>query len=207
MGWGTEPFGLPDAHLQCLCRHLWPVNTDAARCLVSTRLGLTQLFVPRTAARPELNYAVRAMDRYGNESRPAYSQAPLDKTKTFGTQLFVTDGHRLPLQGFFPTFETESITGEDGHISNVSRRTGNGTEYIGDATRHTDDGTIYTGNATMRIAIDAEYIVIEDLQGRIVATAPYRPAADISRLANGIYVVRTLGLKGVSHRLGWFVKP
>ncbi len=168
----------------------WPVNTDDARCLVAARLGLAQLFVPRTAGRPELNYAVRAMDRYGNESQPVYSQAPTDNMKAFGTQLFVTDGYSLPLQSIFPTFEAENTTGEDKHISNVSMRT--------------DEATGHFGNATRRIAIDAEYIVIEDLQGRIVTTTPYRPSADISRLANGIYVVRTLGLKGVSHRLGWF---
>lgn len=133
----------------------WPVNTDDARCLVATRLSPTQLFVPRTASQPALNYAVRAMDRYGNESQPAYSQAPMDKIETSGSQIVVTDGRSLPLKRFFPT--------------------------------------------------DAEYIVIEDLQGRMVKTAPYRPSVDISRLANGLYVVRTLGHKGVSHRLGWFV--
>ncbi len=136
----------------------WPVNTDDARCLVATRLGATRLSVARAAGKPVLHYAVRAMDRYGNESLPVYSQAPTDGNDTYGSQLTVTDGRRLPL----PAVST---------------------------------------------AIDAEYIAIEDLQGRIVTTAPCGHCADISRLARGIYIVRTLGHKGVSHRLGWFVKP
>ncbi len=136
----------------------WPVNTDDARCLVATRLSPTRLLVPRKSGTPALNYAVRAMDRYGNESLPVYSQAPTDGSDAFSPRLIVTDGRRLPLPNIAST-------------------------------------------------IDAEYIVIEDLQGRIAATTAYNRHADISRLASGIYVVRTLGHKGVTHRLGWFVKP
>ncbi len=134
------------------------VNTEDARCLVATRLGQTCLLVPRAADKPALNYAVRAMDRYGNESSPVYSEAPMDGSDAFCPRLTVTDGRSLPL----PVISS---------------------------------------------AIDAQYIAIEDLQGRIVTTAPYGRYADISRLASGIYVVRTLGRKGVTHRLGWFVKP
>ncbi len=136
----------------------WPVNTEDARCLVATRHGQTRLLVPRTADTPALNYAVRAMDRYGNESLPVCSEAPTDGSDAFGPRLIVTDGRTLPL----PSISS---------------------------------------------AVDAQYIAIEDLQGRIVTTAPYGRYANISRLASGIYVVRTLGLKGVTHRLGWFVKP
>lgn len=136
----------------------WPVNTDDARCLMATRLSATRLSVAHAAGKPVLHYAVRAMDRYGNESQPVFSQAPADGKDAYGSQLTVTDGRRLPL----PFSST---------------------------------------------TIDAEYVAIEDLQGRIVTTAPYGRYADISLLASGIYIVRTLGLKGVSHRLGWFVKP
>ena len=55
-------------------------------------------------------------------------------------------------------------------------------------------------------ALDADIISIEDLKGRIVATRPYRgKTTDISQLADGMYVMRSVNRKGVSHRLGLFI--
>lgn len=54
--------------------------------------------------------------------------------------------------------------------------------------------------------LDAAFVTIETLQGHIVATRPYNgTVADVSRLPEGMYVLRSLGRKGVTHRLGYFV--
>lgn len=54
---------------------------------------------------------------------------------------------------------------------------------------------------------DASHIVIEDLQGRMLATRPYRDTkADITTLPDGMYIVRSINRRGVAHRLGHFIK-
>lgn len=58
-----------------------------------------------------------------------------------------------------------------------------------------------------RSTLDADYIVISDLTGRIVATRQYSGKyADISEIPSGTYCVRSLGVKGKTHRLGFFFK-
>lgn len=53
--------------------------------------------------------------------------------------------------------------------------------------------------------LDAEYVVIETLQGQQLMTRPYRGTRlNISKLPDGLYVLRSLGRKGVSHRIGQF---
>lgn len=51
------------------------VDTSEPRNLIATRLTATQLTVPHTTGRT-VYYAVCALDRYGNESAPVYSDAP-----------------------------------------------------------------------------------------------------------------------------------
>ena len=56
---------------------------------------------------------------------------------------------------------------------------------------------------------DTEYLLIESLQGCAIAVRPYqRDASTISikALPDGIYTLRSLNRKGVSHRLGTFIK-
>lgn len=54
--------------------------------------------------------------------------------------------------------------------------------------------------------LDAAFVTIETLQGHIVATRLYNgTVADLSSLPEGMYVLRSLGRKGVTHRLGYFV--
>ena len=53
--------------------------------------------------------------------------------------------------------------------------------------------------------LDADYIAVETLQGQLLMTAPYRSRyVNISRLPDGFYVLRSIGRKGVTHRLGYF---
>ena len=55
--------------------------------------------------------------------------------------------------------------------------------------------------------LDAEYVVVETLLGDIVGMQPYSGShADISSLPPGAYVLKSLGRKGVSHRIGYFMK-
>lgn len=55
---------------------------------------------------------------------------------------------------------------------------------------------------------DATYLVVETLQGTAVALLPWgngAKTANVVRLKNGTYLLRSLNKKGVSHRLGVFV--
>ena len=51
------------------------VNTEEPRNLIATRLSSKQLTVPHTNGQT-LYYAVSALDRYGNESKPIYTDTP-----------------------------------------------------------------------------------------------------------------------------------
>ena len=55
-------------------------------------------------------------------------------------------------------------------------------------------------------AQDCPYLAIVDLYGRIVRTAPYSRQVSIARLPKGIYQIRTLGRKGRSVGIGYFIK-
>lgn len=53
---------------------------------------------------------------------------------------------------------------------------------------------------------DAEFLLLTDVQERHVMTCPMQAALSVSHLAPGFYVVRTLGRRGVSHRIAAFRK-
>lgn len=54
--------------------------------------------------------------------------------------------------------------------------------------------------------LDANFIIIETLQGGIVATLPYTNGkTDVSKIPDGYYIVRSVNKKGVTHRLGEFI--
>lgn len=54
--------------------------------------------------------------------------------------------------------------------------------------------------------LDANYVIIETLQGSIVDTKPYADTTiSISNLPEGMYVLKSLGRKGVTHRLGFLI--
>lgn len=138
------------------CSREYPVNTDDACNLMMTRLQKTSIIIPRD---PSRYYAVTALDRYGNESKPL----------------------------------------QEKHIQNTAPAT------------KLPDGLLKCDGKTLRLpeksnVLDASFITIETLQGHIVATRPYKGSTtDVSRLPEGMYVLRSLGRKGVSHRLGHFI--
>ena len=53
--------------------------------------------------------------------------------------------------------------------------------------------------------LDARFAVIETLQGKIVTTKPYsrERVISVADLPEGMYVLRSLNRKGVTHRLGF----
>ncbi len=52
--------------------------------------------------------------------------------------------------------------------------------------------------------LNADYIVIETLSGQTVSACAYRKKINVSKLDEGFYQWRTLGKKGVTHRMGFF---
>ena len=53
--------------------------------------------------------------------------------------------------------------------------------------------------------LDANTLAIETLQGTLIATRPWRGnKTDVSTLPEGFYQLRSLGRKGITHRLGFF---
>lgn len=138
------------------CSREYPVNTDDACNLMMTRLQKTSIIIPRD---PSRYYAVTALDRYGNESKPL----------------------------------------QEKHVQNTAPAT------------KLPDGLLKCDGKTLRLpeksnVLDASFITIETLQGHIVATRPYKGSTtDVSHLPEGMYVLRSLGRKGVSHRLGHFI--
>lgn len=138
------------------CSREYPVNTDDACNLMMARLQKTSIIIPRD---PSRYYAVTALDRYGNESKPL----------------------------------------QEKHVQNTAPAT------------KLPDGLLKCDGKTLRLpeksnVLDASFMTIETLQGHIVATRPYKGSTtDVSRLPEGMYVLRSLGRKGVSHRLGHFI--
>lgn len=52
--------------------------------------------------------------------------------------------------------------------------------------------------------LDADFVVIESLDGHQVALRPYTSVLPVNDLPDGIYQIRSLGKKGRNHRIGFF---
>ena len=128
----------------------FPVDITKAENLVATRLTRTSLLVPVCGK----NYAVTAMNRYGQESTPA--------------QLLLNAGNRQTA----PT-----ISKTDGRPVALTQK---------------------------GASLDADYVIVETLDGRQVAIRPYGQMLRVDDLPNGLYQLRSLGKKGRNHRIGFF---
>lgn len=71
------------------------VDTDEPRNLIATRLQASQLSVPHTNGQT-LYYAVTALDRYGNESQPAFADIPVSGGFSIKKSLTPADTHIPP---------------------------------------------------------------------------------------------------------------
>ena len=124
------------------------MNTDDAANLVAVRLDRTNI----VADNSRRHYAITAMDRYGNESKPLQEPAPTaSKPCDALKRLLPCDGYSLLLP-----------------------------------------------------STDADMVVFETLQGTIVRTTTHADTMDVSRLPQGMYIVRSLNSRGITHRLGHF---
>ena len=128
----------------------FPVDITKAENLVATRLRKTSLLVPVCGK----NYAVTAMNRYGQESTPA--------------QLLLNAGSR---------YTTPIINRTDGRPIALPQK-----------------GAV----------LDADYVIVETLNGYQVDVRPYGKTLRVDHLPNGIYQLRSLGKKGRNHRIGFF---
>lgn len=137
----------------------FPVDVSRAENLVAVRQQETSLLVPARSVTPNsttvLNFAVTAMDRYGQESEPL--------------QLLLNAG---------PQYAAPLMARTDGSPVAMPKK-----------------GSI----------LDADYMVIETLSGRQVATVPYTEGSlNVDFLPDGMYQLRSLGRKGRNHRMGFF---
>ena len=58
---------------------------------------------------------------------------------------------------------------------------------------------------TLPLTVDADYLAVCTLQGTIIHTCSNKPTISISQLPEGIYELKSLHKKGVTHRLGYFI--
>ena len=133
----------------------YPVNTDDTRNIIATRVSGNSISIGNRINCRSLNYAITAMDRYGNESQPTQASALVE---TVHADLLKNNG---------------------------------------------DDVCIPQKPAIL----DADYVVITDIIGKIITVYPYNGTnIDIHTIKAGVYYVSSLNAKGVSHRLGMFIK-
>lgn len=53
--------------------------------------------------------------------------------------------------------------------------------------------------------LDADYIIVESMTGQQIGVYPYTATLNVSALADGMYQLRSLGRKGRTHRIGYFI--
>ncbi len=159
----------------------WPVDTRDARNLVAVRRADKQI----TCDTRGRYFAVTATDRYGRESEAQQSHN-LGSRGNMAARMWADGGNPGQAQD-----------------DNESRRRW-------DVPFLSYDGQRLQLPEALR-DIDAGVLAIETLQGVLVATRTYGPGArtvSVAGLPPGDYVLRSLGRKGVTHRLGVFrVKP
>lgn len=128
----------------------YPVDINDARNIVKSRVrGNSYTIKYDNMYRTAKNYAVTAVDRYGNESDAIRTKAVASSSKSYS-----------------------------------------------------NNGTMFRMPA-LPVYLDAQFYVIENTRKEIVAAVPYNKATDISKLRDGIYIVRTIGKKARTHRVGW----
>lgn len=133
----------------------YPVDIADARNILAANLRDSNATIPLAAEGAFVNYAVTAVDRFGNESLPLCTKPNM------------------------PAMVRSTYLSNDGNWLALP-----------------DKGK----------TLDAEFVAIETPQGGLLCTRPYDgPKADISSLPEGVYVLKSLNSKGITHRLGHFI--
>ena len=160
LSWQSEEASPRSTLYNIYASRTWPVDIDDARNIIATRL--TDRYITLT---PKGNffYAVTAVDRYGNESKPLQS------------------------------VEREMPSG------------GRGVNIAASADLLKCDGKRLT-LPEKPSTLDAGAVCIETMQGKLVTSLPYvGKFADVSKVPEGFYQLRSVNKKGVTHRLGFFM--
>lgn len=90
----------------------WPVDTSDPRNLIAVRRKERVLNIPMDNNTAQWHYAVTAMDRYGNESRPTTTPQPLGDIQAKSSGWIVNDGKRLTLPKKGKTLDADYIAVE-----------------------------------------------------------------------------------------------
>ena len=154
----------------------WPVDITDARNLIATRLPDCALALTEKSG--QHYYAVTTLDRYGNESEALQSYQPATSNSSHPSSI-------IP----HPSTVSPRLLPCDGQHLLMPERP-----------------------ATM----DARMVCIETVQGKLVTTLPYKGKeirkgnekfleADISKIPDGFYQLRSLNRRGITHRLGFFM--
>ena len=141
----------------------YPVDINKAENIMAVRLSSTSMMVPANWR----NYAVTAIDRYGQESEPIQLQVLPSSTgshsKPSGTMASdKRSTHPLPV-----------IMSDGKSVSLPSKGS----------------------------TLDADFIIIETMQGSGIAVRPYTEQLDVTDIPDGMYQIRSLGKKGRTHKL------
>ena len=156
------------------------VDTSEPRNLVATRVMGNSITLPHSNG-CMLYYAVTAIDRYGNESQvPGQgirgNALSSDMSLTSNNSL-IPSGTNSPLISYTSALPPVLLR-SDGKRLKLPKKPS---------------------------VLDADYMAIETMQGQLLMTVPYHnDYANVSRLPDGIYQLRSIGRKGVSHRMGLF---
>lgn len=133
----------------------YPVNTDDIRNLLAAKVMGHSISVNNDNGCRTANYAVTSIDRYGNESRPAYLSRCSPPSHL---NLLKNDGETLLIP-------------------------------------------------VKASILDADFVIINNIAGTISLVRPYHSTnVDIRTLKSGVYTVSSLNAKGITHRLGTFIK-
>lgn len=139
----------------------FPVDITKAENIVAVRQSATSMLVPKG----RYNYAVTAMDRYGQESEAVQIQLlPATTTK---------------------------------HHARASRVPSRNAEKVPVITSDGAPIALPAKGSTL----DADFIVIETMQGAGIAVRPYTLQLNLTSIPDGMYQIRSLGRKGRTHRL------
>ena len=77
-----------------------------------------------------------------------------------------------------------------------------GPDYYAPMIARTDGNSIAL--PAKNAALDADFVVVETMDGKAAGVFPYTQTLDISALDEGMYQLRSLGRKGITHRIGFF---
>lgn len=190
----------------------WPVDISRPEHLVAVNLTECRYTVDRLyCILNGIRFAVTAIDRFGNESEPAFFDAE-------GPQPGPAAGMRHDGQCPFSPSAADRDAGGQCSLSSATagRDSGGQCLFSPSAAERDADGQCpwssaaagmkHDGHQLPLPPVETEFIILTDAAGRILRAERYTPLVSIADLPAGAYTVRTLQAKGRSRRIGSFFK-